>query len=263
MSLLMKQKNSEDDHFPPSWEILHLVSQYLDPKSLAIATCVNKTWLILMSSDLIWKPICLTHYPSLSILNLTHPTISYRHLYTLGHFSSMSRRIRPLAPTITMNDLYFTFDVFDGNTHICSITKYGGDLRHDVNSLFRFDFYVGSDFTIFGMCDELRVRWNVVLKEWKGVCMVMDCKGKGTSVSSGSEQWFSEELPSTGCCLESGPTGIVAELGFRLCNEGSDCKMMKIEKVSMSFFSVICCRYLGIDDALRYLQRFLLPSHHV
>ncbi|KAF5191213.1 hypothetical protein FRX31_019201 [Thalictrum thalictroides] len=144
----------------------------------------------------------------------------------------MSRRLYPSVPIITMDDLYFTFDVFDATTQIFSITKYAGDLRHDVNSLFRFDFDVGSsDFMRFGMCDELRVRWNVVLKEWKGVFIVMDCKGKGTLVSCSSEKWFSEELPSAGCCLASEPTGVVAELGFGLCkcNEGS--KMMKVDKL--------------------------------
>ncbi|KAL5728756.1 hypothetical protein ACHQM5_001801 [Ranunculus cassubicifolius] len=246
---------------PPSWEILNLISHYLDPQTLAIASCVNKSWLKSMSSDHIWKPICFTHFPSLSKLHQTHPTISYRHLYTIGYRSSISRHtFNPPPPKISINDIFFSIDVFSNDSQLFGTSKDGKDLVSDPFGLFRFDFEFNSHGEVKEN-DELRVRWNVVLKGWRGVFMVMDCKEKGRSVS-GDERWFSQELPSVGCCCStSGHSGIVAELGLGMSKEGCVDDMVKISKVRVSFLSVVNCRYLGIDDALRYLQRFLLPSY--
>jgi len=64
----------------PSWELLFLVAQHLDPKSLATASCVSKSWLESFSSEDIWRPICSAHYPS--VYNLKHgdPAVSCHRL---------------------------------------------------------------------------------------------------------------------------------------------------------------------------------------
>jgi hypothetical protein len=58
----------------PAWELLFLVAQYLDPKSLATASCVSKSWLESFSSEDIWRPICSAHYPSVYNLNTHRPS---------------------------------------------------------------------------------------------------------------------------------------------------------------------------------------------
>ncbi|KAF9614186.1 hypothetical protein IFM89_015694 [Coptis chinensis] len=262
MSNLLKQKYSCQ---PPSWEIIHLVSEYLDPKALANTSCVNKTWSILMSSDHLWKSHCFAHYPSLFNLHVMHPTVSYRKLYILGHLSPMCKHVRPQKPYISMNDIFFTIDVLDGDSHIFSLTKAGEDIMPDSSGLFRFDLDVhasGISMT-FKLLDELRVKWSVVLKDWKGVALVMDsldCKERGKKGTiSGSERWFMEELPLKGCCFSLGASNIVSELRlFSLSKDRN--KMMKVEKVTVGLLRENCWRYLSVDDALRYLQRFLLPS---
>ncbi|KAH7845121.1 hypothetical protein Vadar_017713 [Vaccinium darrowii] len=90
------------------------------------------------------------------------------------------------------------------------------------------------------------------------------CKGKGGFVG-GSDGWFTEELPPPGCCLGGGGTGsgLVADLRFGLRAEeggsGSGGRKVVVEKVGVGMLNVTCWRYLSVDDALRYLQHFLMP----
>lgn len=91
---------------------------------------------------------------------------------------------------------------------------------------------------------------------------MMDCDGK-VSFSPGSEGWFSEELPSPGCCSSSAATsGIVADLKVGFCTgreSGIDGGKVRIEKVSLGILSILNWRYITLQDGLRYLQHFLLP----
>ncbi|OVA11684.1 hypothetical protein BVC80_8979g38 [Macleaya cordata] len=245
--------NKNSDHLtpPPPWEVVVLVSQYLDSKTLTIASCVCKSWFISMSSDQLWKPLCFTHYPSLSSLyhhhhynyptttttTTTATTLSYRRLYALGHISSKLRRLRnPSIPRISLNHLIFAVDIFNGNSdHIFTLGKAGDDLiRFNNNGVFHFDVDVDFDdddddvsrsSTVEMWSGEMmRVTWSIVMKGWRGVFMVMDCTGSGgMSVGGGGERWFSEELPSSpGCCCccssnyskNCERSGLVAELGL-------------------------------------------------
>ena len=89
---------------------------------------------------------------------------------------------------------------------------------------------------------------------------MMDCEGK-VSLSPGSEGWFSEELPSTGCCTSAAAaSGMVADLKMKFCSrrEGGGGKV-KARKVSVGILSIVNWRYVTVDDGLRYLQHFLLP----
>ncbi|KAM7251536.1 hypothetical protein ACFE04_023419 [Oxalis oulophora] len=68
---------------PPSWEVLSLVADHIDPKSLARASCVNKTWNRIMSSDHLWKKLCIKYYPIFTSerFESTGPATSYRRIY--------------------------------------------------------------------------------------------------------------------------------------------------------------------------------------
>ncbi|KAF6173760.1 hypothetical protein GIB67_025693 [Kingdonia uniflora] len=260
------------------WEVVVLFSQHLDPKILAVASCVCKSWLISMSSNHLWKPFCFYHFPSLSALHLTYPTISYKHLYSLGYVSSSRRLQNPVKPRISLDDLVFIVDVFDGDSHVFSMLKNGEHLSHvnGCDGMFRFDVDVDVDVNAYGekglvfeMSKCVRVRWTVVLKHWRGVFVMMDCKGKKGkgSLDAGGAQWFSEDLHSTGCCEHSndgiGRNGLMAELGLGFSEGVGDSdgklveKVSRVEKVTMGVLNVFSCRYVNVDEGLRYLQSFL------
>ncbi|KAH0865747.1 hypothetical protein HID58_082958, partial [Brassica napus] len=45
---------------PPSWEALCVLGPYMDPETLAVASCVSTTWLECFSSDDLWKALLTT-----------------------------------------------------------------------------------------------------------------------------------------------------------------------------------------------------------
>ncbi|KAL3596719.1 hypothetical protein D5086_008356 [Populus alba] len=76
MFLSKLSKNKLVSYSPsPSWELLFLVARYLDPKSLATASCVSKSWSESFSFEDIWRPICSAHYPSVYNLKLVDPAL--------------------------------------------------------------------------------------------------------------------------------------------------------------------------------------------
>lgn len=145
------------------------------------------------------------------------------------------------------------------------MVKPGSELRSD--GVFRFDLGACDGNSV--KVDGLRVTWNVVLEGYKGVFTMMDCgKGKGGFVVGSSDGWFTEDLPRPpggGCCCSGGGGtggGLVADLrlGLRGAEEGGGGGKVVVEKVGVGMMNVACWRYLSVDDALRYLQHFLLPS---
>ncbi|GLT40807.1 hypothetical protein SLA2020_149130 [Shorea laevis] len=87
---------------PPSWDALVLVAHHLDPKTLAIASCVSKTL------DLLWQPLCTAHFPSISTHKITNPSISSRRLYSIGYIAAKRRHQPPSKPRISLENLIFT-----------------------------------------------------------------------------------------------------------------------------------------------------------
>ncbi|GLT40796.1 hypothetical protein SLA2020_149020 [Shorea laevis] len=83
---------------PPSWQALVLVAHHLNPKTLAIASCVSKTWFHAMSLDLLWQPLCTAHFPPISVLKITNPSISFRRLYSIGSLPPNAATNLPLNP---------------------------------------------------------------------------------------------------------------------------------------------------------------------
>ncbi|KAL5994655.1 hypothetical protein ACLOJK_024708 [Asimina triloba] len=249
---------------PPPWEVLLLVSHFLDRKMLAIASCVCKPWSMCMAQDHLWQPICLSRFPSIAHLRHFHPTISYQRLYALARFASKHRRPIPVQPHISFHDLIFLVDVSCRNgRRVLSVGKSGADLLNGSNcatGVWQFDMQVWESDC--GGCMEekvekegVKVVWTVVLKDWKAAFFMMEGKGNGKMVG-GKEMWFSEELPSPGCCSTAAMSGLVAEVGLEFGGE----KRVRVEKVSLGLMCVMSWRYVSVDDGLRYLQHFLLPS---
>lgn len=259
---------------PPPWEVLVLVSHCLDHKSLAIACCVCKSWFISMSSDHLWRPICATHFPSIANLQLltTNPTVSYRRLYAIAYASSKRRLKSPSKPHLSLHDLVFAVNISTTSSPNAqaALAVPGDELAVDPDGVFKFDFKVNNCERINNYAStaesdssmgQVKISWHVVLKGWKGVFAMMDCEGK-MSFSPGAEGWFSEELPSPGCCSGGDASGVVADVKVGFCSR-RECRsnggIVRIEKVSLGILSVVSWRYVSVNDGLRYLQHFLLP----
>ncbi|KAL5810417.1 hypothetical protein ACOSQ4_026985 [Xanthoceras sorbifolium] len=245
----------------PPWEVLNLVAQHLDPKTLAVASCVSKSWFTSMSPDHLWQPICTTHYPSLSNLKLTDPSVPYRCLYALGLTATKRRLKPPSKPRISLRNLLFAIDLRTKDFPLATITKSADELCVDSNGVFRFDIDVDHVcFPVTELVEEVKVTWNVVLCGWQGVFTMIDCEGM-LSFMAGTEGWFSEELPSPGCCSSDVASGIVADLKLRFCSkrEINDGKV-RVDKVSVGILSIVNWRYVSVEDGLRYLQHFLITK---
>ncbi|KAB2631201.1 F-box protein [Pyrus ussuriensis x Pyrus communis] len=194
------------------WEVLDLVSHHLDPKSLAISSCVCKSWFISLSCDHNWQPI----------------SAAKRCLQT------------PWKPRLSLDSLIFIVNVFNPNSLsiVLFLEKFESELVIDPNEIFKFDMMLVKIMDLER--GRIRIQWQVF--------GMMDCEGKEM------EGWFSEELPSpVGCCSSVVGRGIVADLKLGLCDG------RRVNKVSVGMLSVADRRYVSVDDALRYLQHFLLP----
>lgn len=256
-------------NFPP-WEVLSLVAQHLDPKTLAIASCVSKSWYIAMSSDYLWQPICSSHYPSLSNLKLTDPSdVSYRRLFSVGYSATKRRLKTPPPPRISLDNLIFAVELstIEVDALIFTLAKSANELRcADTSGVFWFDIDINVNcFRSFGLIDlqeEVGITWNVLLRGWGGVFTMMDYEGRVSFSPAASESWFSEELPSPRCCSSEAASGIVADLrlGFSSSNGFCEDEKVRVAKACVGMLSIVNWRYVTVDDGLRYLQHFLLPN---
>ncbi|MBA0677232.1 hypothetical protein Goari_018650 [Gossypium aridum] len=230
----------------PPWEALVMVAHYLDPQTLALASCVSKSWCQAMSQDVVWQPLCSCSFPSLSNLKISYPSVPYHRLYATGLAALKRRHKPPSKPRLSIDNIVFTIQLSTKGVPIFTIAEAASKMNN--NQVFKFDVDVkhGSFKGIKGL-EEMKVTWNVVLKGWEAIFTMMDWQGKLSCRAV--EGWFSEELPCAGCCSSEVGSGIVADLKVD----------MKVEKVSVGILRVVDWRYVSIEDGLRYLQHFLLP----
>ncbi|KAK7344969.1 hypothetical protein VNO77_15276 [Canavalia gladiata] len=241
---------------PPPWEALILIVNYLDPKTLATASCVSKSWYSSMSSDHIWEPILATHFPSLFYLPPS-AAAPFRRLFAVGHTAATLRRMKPSKPSLSLSDLVFAISISTRDSPVVSMARPCDALGVDHPGVFRF--VVDCDGAVLSEgVEEVKVTWNVVLKGWRGVFTMMECEKKVGFVSGG-EGWLSQELPAPGCCANTVASAVVADLKVGMFG-GSDGKV-RVNKVSVGVLSVMDWRYVGVEDGLRYLQHFLLTCN--
>lgn len=257
---LMSPKSTDASTPPLPWEVVVLVAHKLDPKTLAIASCVSKSWYISMSSDHNWESHCITQYPSLARLKYTNPLIPYRRLYTMGHTAAKRRVKSPCKPRLSLDNIIFVIDLSTENQLIINSAKSGRELeKRERKGVFRFEFDVDVNYESWSSVDDkvllegVKISWNVVLKGWRAVFTMMECGGK-VRIGKGGDGWFSEELPSPGCCFSDSRSGMVADMKVGFSSGRS-----RIGKVSLGILSIINWRYLSLEDGLRYLQHYLLP----
>ncbi|KAF7804049.1 putative F-box protein [Senna tora] len=263
MQLLAEMPMESPSPSPPPWEVLVLVAHHLDPKTLAIASCVSKSWSISMSSDHLWKPIFITHFPSLSTLQLhARPTVSFRRLFAIGRAATKRRRRSPAKPKLSLNDIVFAISVATGESRLVTLGIPGEKLREHPHGLFWFEFEVGEECArVREGLKEVKITWNVILRGWRGVFTMMDSEGK-MGFQAGGEGWFSEELPTPGCCSNAVASSVVADLKLGICrgkesDDDDDDGRVRVKKVNVGILSIVDWRYVSLEDGLRYLQHFL------
>ncbi|WOK96178.1 putative F-box protein [Canna indica] len=248
------------DQAAPPWEVVELLSQFLDPKTLAAASCVSKSWYAAFSSDHLWKPICHSAFPSSRHLTTS---VSPRHLFLLLHTASRRRRRTPSPPILSLRRLLFMVDVFQRGAPVLSLAKAGEELvpLHDV---FRFDVPVAGGGAV-GSGEETRVVWTVATMECREAFVLMNCVGEFEGKSVGRDElWFSEKLPcSASCCCSASPTDVEAyRLEAQVFMELSDHGAGEGKRVAKVCFGMMNCRawrYIKVEEGLLYLQSVLLP----
>lgn len=244
---------------PPPWVALPLVAPFLDAASLAAASCVCTTWHAAFAADYLWARLCKHHYPS--ALGLLPANGSHRRLFAL--FRSASARARALpAPRLALADLAFAVDVFTADgTATLSFAVAAAEAARDVKAnndslsgLFLFGVDLRDRDAAIGP-GEWRVRWTAVRGDAVAPAAVtmMDAKVPAARAASAvrfggrGEAGVAERLPAPGC----GGARLEAEVVVELAGEER-----RVQRVRLG---VLCeCRYVSVDDGLRYLQHFLL-----
>ncbi|MED6123769.1 hypothetical protein PIB30_052478 [Stylosanthes scabra] len=243
---------------PPPWEVLVLVAHYLDPKTLAIASCVSSSWLSSMSSDHLWIPFLTANFPSLSNLpssSSAADAVSCRRLFGIGHSAAKRRRKNLPKPKLSLADLVFAVSISAvDDSGVVAMTKPGESLVTDPPGVFCFDVGFGSysGLAVEEGAKEVKITWNVILKGWREVFTMMDIKGK-IYFKDGGEGCFSIGLPAPGCCSSAVASAVVADmnLGMIRCRERRSNGKVKVNKVSVGILSVVDWRYIGVEDGLR------------
>nr|TKS00008.1 putative F-box protein [Populus alba] len=256
----------------PSWELLFLVAQYLDPKSLATASCVSKSWSESFSFEDIWRPICSAHYPSVYNLKLVETQLSCHRLYGIASTAASKLQLqKPIKPHLPLKDLLFVINASTGETStLFTLSKPCDELQVDSNGIFRFAVDIDLESSLKKEAiREIKVTWNVVLRGWKAVFIMMESySGKASLVPEAEDLLFSKELPLPGCCSNMvTASSLVAELKLGFCSENctdeeegiEDDGKFKRGELSLAIMNTEHWRYLSMDDALRHLQHFLLP----
>ncbi|KAL0736651.1 hypothetical protein Bca4012_012861 [Brassica carinata] len=164
------QENDEHEPPPPSWEVLNAISYYMDPETLAIASCISTTWLKCFSSENLWKSIMTARSSQRSSpyeIALEHTegvVISYKRLVSAVERDAKRRRRGQLeeAIKIPLSDLSFIVHV-STKTKKESVYKKGKDLVFGPNDKFHIEVDVSKAGITAGE-DDVRMTWQVMYK---------------------------------------------------------------------------------------------------
>ncbi|CAA6653952.1 unnamed protein product [Spirodela intermedia] len=181
-----------------------------------------------MSSDELWRSICLSLSPSLS----RHGR-PYRHLFALLRMAAEQRRRRPPPPEISLGSSSSPWRCSGGRT---------GLLRS--RPRWRFGRRWESSVPL----RRRRRRW----------------RGGGGSGGDGVEVLVDGASPAGLLLLGVVDGGLVAELGLRLGDRSGDDMEAEgrgraVVGVTVGVLRVVGWRYVEVDDGLMYLQHFISP----
>ncbi|GJN17438.1 hypothetical protein PR202_gb04502 [Eleusine coracana subsp. coracana] len=197
----------------------------------------------------------------------------HRRLFALFRSASAGARALP-APRLALADVAFAVDVFtaDGMKNTLSFAVNADEAaRCDAASssgLFLFVVDLRDRDAAIGP-GEWRVRWTAVRTTAQryddavapaAAVTMMDAKVPAARAAGAvrfggrGEAGVAERLPAAGCGSARLEAEVVVELALAAGEEEG--RVMRVEKVRLG---VLCeCRYVGVDEGLRYLQHFLL-----
>ncbi|KAM0919623.1 hypothetical protein ACQ4PT_008089 [Festuca glaucescens] len=250
----------------PSWEALSLVASFLDAGSLAAASCVSTSWHAAFAADHLWARLCRSHYPSATSLLPLHPDSNgnaadrrsspHRGLYALFHAASSRGRSLP-APRLALADVAFCIDLFAASgeaTLSVAVAASDAGVRMAPGGVFQFGVDVSDRNAAAGPGEHWSVRWTAVRTGLApaAAIVMMDAKvpaSRAGALGSGErgEAWATERMPAPGC----GGGRLEAEVVVGVSGEER-----LVETVRLGV--LLDCRYVSLDEGLRYLQHFLL-----
>lgn len=253
--VLMTMHKEDDEHehtkpSPPSWEILCLVGPYMDPESLAVASCVSATWSKCFSSEDLWKLLPATRhsifYKAITKEETKPAWLSYKRLISEAESAAKRRRNnQPAEPKISLSDLVFIVHVSAGSKEAV-VVKQGKDLMFGSNERFQIEADVSESGFTADMKD-VSMSWNVVLRNYERMFLISESVKKSLDSKIG---WFTDELPATKNRYCDG-SNLVGEVKPSFNEE-------VLDKVVFAIADSRNWKSLFVDDVLRYLQCFLI-----
>ncbi|KAG6640999.1 hypothetical protein CIPAW_09G042800 [Carya illinoinensis] len=205
--------------------------------SLTSSATISPPWevLALVAHHLDPRTLAIASYTSSENPSATPISLSFS---TSTSLSPRRRLQTPGKPRLSLDSLIFAINIRTRTSHIASLEKPGEELQVDSSGVFKFDVDVNYDSP----------------GGWRGIFTMMDCEGK-VSFSPVAEGWFSEELPSPGCCSSTEvASGMAADVKLGFCGRRSEIggggRKVRAEKVSVGILSIV---------NWRYLQHFLVP----
>ncbi|KAJ4890711.1 putative F-box protein [Raphanus sativus] len=229
---------------PPSWEALCVLGPYMDPETLAVASCVSTTWLECFSSEDLWKSLLTARsaqrsspYEMMVLKNAE--SISCKHLVSAVETDAKRRRKDQVAEPvkISLSDLSFMVHV-STKTKKASVYKKGKDLEFGPNDKFKIEADVSKAAITAGE-DDVRMTWQVMYKE-KFFTIADTTRALDTK-----NGWFTDRLEDK--CNRK----LVGDVKPSFNGE-------VLEKIGFSIVDSDGWGSLLLDGFLRYLQRFLL-----
>ncbi|CAH8322859.1 unnamed protein product [Eruca vesicaria subsp. sativa] len=148
----VQKEDDEHEHnkpLPPSWEALCVLGPYMDPETLAVASCVSTTWLQCFSSDDLWKALLTARSSQRSspyeIVLKNTENISCKHLVSAVERDAKRRRKDQVAEPvkISLSELGFIIHV-STKSKKASVYKKGEDLEFGPNDKFHIEAHVSN-----------------------------------------------------------------------------------------------------------------------
>ncbi|KAF3330728.1 putative F-box protein [Carex littledalei] len=211
----------------PPWEVLLLISHFLQPETLVKASCVCKSWREAFTSENLWRRICLASYPC--SFHLLVSGISPYHLFSLFISASKRRYNHPPPLRLSLNQIFFTIEMFHGKETLVTVLIPGEEAMRKNDCTFRFEVdLTAENVALLGETGELTAGWTVVMKGFDGAFAMMEREGKGRVFGRDQTRiWFDERLPVPDCSKGLMPDGasMEAEMVVEIV-EGSNGKKM-------------------------------------
>ncbi|CAA7059394.1 unnamed protein product [Microthlaspi erraticum] len=253
-TVLVTMHKEDDKHehteiTPPSWEALDLVSSYMEPETLAIASCVSTTWLKCFSSENLWRSLLISRSSQASspyklALDTTEAITSYKQVVTAVERDAKRRRKDQLPKLkLSLSDLSFIVHVSAG-TKKASILKKGKELVFGCNDKFHIEADVSNSGITVGEKD-VRMTWQVVYRNWEKFFTMADTTRSLDDTAHTRYGWFTEKLE------DKDNRKLVGDVKPRFNGEFLD-------NIGFSMVDSDGWSSLLVDEFLRYLQRFLL-----